>query len=90
MRLSNIPAKYFEVAGTIAGLLTSVIISIQIYVEYNSDNPSTISPAYALGFMLNFLFWMFYGIRFGRVALWLTNSIAVCVQALLLILILSK
>ncbi len=90
MRLSNIPAKYFEIAGTVAGLMTSVVISTQVYTEFKSENASTISLVYALGFMLIFIFWTFYGFRFKRVALWLTNGIAVFVQAILLVLILSK
>ena len=40
--------------------------------------------SYAAGFVVIFLFWTLYGVRFRRVALWLTNGIAVAMQLLLL------
>jgi uncharacterized protein with PQ loop repeat len=83
--LNRIPDKYFEMAGTFFGLLASVSIASQIYAEYSSDATSTISPLYAAGFLIIFVFWTFYGIRFKRPALWITNGIAVITQALLLI-----
>ena len=90
MIFSRIPDKQFEVAGTFVGLFASVAIGTQIYAEYFTDSPSTISPAYVLGFLFIFFFWTIYGIKFGRVAIWLTNGIAVCMQALLLAIIMLK
>ncbi len=88
--LGRIPDKYFETMGTAVGFLASLSIAAQVYAEYSSDTPSTVSKAYALGFLAIFVFWTIYGLRFKRPALWITNAIAVLTQMLLLIVILRK
>ncbi len=88
--LNRIPEKYYEIAGTGFGLLASVSIATQIYAEYSTDTPSTVSALYLSGFLVIFMFWTIYGLRFKRAALWLTNGIAVVMQALLLLVILLK
>ena len=88
--MSRIPEKYFEIAGTGFGLLASVSIAVQVYKEFTTDTPSTVSVLYALGFLAIFVFWTLYGVRFKRVALWLTNGIATFMQVLLLVAILVK
>jgi hypothetical protein len=88
--LNRIPEKYFEIAGTVFGLLASVTIATQVYAEYTTDMPSTVSVIYVLGFLVIFLFWTIYGLRFKRPALWITNGIAVLMQAVLLLVILLK
>lgn len=88
--LSKIPERYFEGAGTFVGLSASVAIAIQVVAEWRSTVSSTLSPGYVGGFLLIFLFWGLYGLRFQRMALWLTNAIAVLLQGLLLALVLFK
>ena len=88
--LNRIPDKYFEIAGTVFGLLASVTIATQIHAEYTTEAASTVSVIYVLGFLIIFMFWTLYGFRFKRAALWLTNGIAVLMQALLLLVILLK
>ena len=88
--LDKISEKHFEMAGTAFGLLACVSIATQVYAEFSTKTPSTVSFAYALGFLVIFVFWTTYGIRFKRSALWLTNGIAVVMQALLLVAILVK
>jgi hypothetical protein len=88
--LSKIPEKYFEMAGTVFGLVACISIATQVYAEYSTDTPSTLSILYASGFLVIFLFWAVYGFRFKRPALWLTNGIAVLVQTLLIIVISMK
>ncbi|MBT3192707.1 MAG: hypothetical protein HN341_09155 [Verrucomicrobia bacterium] len=83
--INRIPETFFEAAGTVCGLTSSAIIATQVYAEYTSDSPSTLSPIYSTGFLVIFIFWTLYGVRFRRVALWLTNGIAVVMQTLLLI-----
>lgn len=90
MILSRIPEKYFEIAGSVFGFLASASIATQVYAEYSTDRPSTMSIVYAMGFLIIFAFWTLYGIRFNRVALWLTNGIAVLIQTLLLLVIVLK
>jgi len=88
--LRNIPDRYFEAAGTIFGLLASLSIASQVWAEWSTDKPSTLSITYALGFLVIFAFWTLYGVRFRRAALWITNGIAVATQTLLLIVISLK
>jgi uncharacterized protein with PQ loop repeat len=88
--LSRIPDRYFEVAGVVFGLLASMTIASQVYKEFTTDTPSTLSLLYAAGFLVIFIFWTFYGIRFKRTAMWLTNGIAACVQTVLLAAIFMK
>ncbi len=88
--LSRIPERHFEVAGTVFGVLASVTIATQVHAEYATRAPSTVSPIYATGFLVIFGFWTLYGIRFNRIALWLTNGIAALIQALLLLVIAMK
>jgi hypothetical protein len=90
MILSRIPDKYFEIAGAVFGFLASATIAAQIYAEYSTDRPSTMSTVYATGFLIIFAFWTLYGLRFSRVALWLTNGIAVLMQTVLLLVIVLK
>ena len=86
--LKRIPDKYFEAMGTVVGFLASLSIAAQVYAEYMSEAPSTVSVVYVLGFLAIFVFWTLYGLRFKRPALWITNGIAVLAQGLLLIVVL--
>ena len=88
--LNRIPEKYFEAMGTVVGFVASLSIAAQVYAEYASDIPSTVSRVYVLGFLAIFVFWTIYGLRFKRPALWITNGVAVLAQMLLLIVILRK
>ena len=90
MILRAIPDSVFEVAGIMVGCSASVFIAIQIYSELCSGKPSTLSAYYVSGFMLNWLFWTIYGIRFKRIAVWFTNGSATLLQAVLLAVTLFK
>lgn len=90
MLLNRIAERHFEIAGTVFGLLASATIATQVYTEYASDQPSTVSPVYVVGFLVIFAFWTLYGIRFNRFAMWLTNGIATLAQAIFLLVILLK
>ncbi len=90
MILSRIPERFFEIAGTGFGFLALATIAAQVYAEYTTKRPTTMSTFYAAGFLVIFVFWTLYGIRFKRVALWLTNGIAVLFQTLLLVVIMLK
>ena len=88
--LDKIPEKYFEAAGTVFGLVACLSIATQVYAEFTTKTPSTLSILYASGFLIIFAFWSLYGFRFKRPALWLTNGIAVIMQVLLLVAISCK
>ena len=88
--LRKIPDKYFETIGILIGFLASLSIAAQVHAERLTEKPSTVSIAYVSGFLVIFAFWTLYGLRFRRTALWVTNGIAVLMQTLLLIVILTK
>ncbi len=88
--LNRIPETFFEAAGTVCGLTACASIAAQVHAEYISDAPSTLSPVYTTGFLVIFLFWALYGLRFRRPALWVTNGIACIMQTLLLSVIYFK
>ncbi len=90
MIFATIPDKYFEIAGTFFGFLASATIGAQVIKEFSTDTPSTMSPLYVVGFLVIFVFWTLYGIRFNRMALWLTNGVAVVMQSLLVIITFLK
>lgn len=88
--LPQISDRSFEAAGTFFGLMSCVTIATQIHAEHSNPEPSTLSYAYVLGFGIVYLFWTLYGIRFRKTAIWLTNSVGVLMQALLLAIIIFK
>ena len=80
----KIPDSVFETMGTVVGFAASLLIALQIHAELGRQGPSTLSISYVGGFMLIFLFWTVYGLRFKRIAIWLTNGTATVLQATLL------
>lgn len=76
--------RYWEVAGTLIGLSTSIAILLQIIHLFQVRSSSSLSVAYVSLFILIFGFWTLYGFRFKRIAVWLTNMIALCLQVFLL------
>jgi hypothetical protein len=89
MSLQRIPEKAFEIAGSIAGFSGSVFIALQIRAELGSS-ASSMSPGFVFGFLLNYSFWILYGLRFRRVAVWLVNVVAAVAQGILLAVVLMK
>ena len=89
MRLQNIPEKTFEIAGSVVGFSGSFFIALQIRAELASAATS-MSPVFLSGFMLNYIFWIFYGVRFRRTAVWLVNVAAAAFQTALLVIVLLK
>jgi uncharacterized protein with PQ loop repeat len=89
MLWDKIPDRYFEIAGTIVGISAAAFTVLQIYTELTNNRPSTLSVSYVIGFLLIFAFWTLYGIRFRRIAIWLTNAMALLLQIVLLTIILK-
>lgn len=90
MWLSNIPEKIFEVTGVGFGLFGSVLIAVQIHAEWVNHGPSSLSSVFLAGFLVNYFFWLLYGLRFRRFAVWFVNGFAVILQACLLSVVLLK
>ena len=88
--LDFIPVSAFEAMGIVAGLSACFVVSVQVRKEYISKSPSSLSKVFLFGWLLIYMFWGLYGIRFEAVALWLTNGIAFILQILLCIVVLKK
>lgn len=78
--LESIGEASWERAGLGMGLLACASIGSQLAHELASRAPSSLSWPFLLGFALVFFFWFLYGLRFGRVAIWLSNGVAVLLQ----------
>jgi hypothetical protein len=81
--LERIGDAQWERVGLAMGLLACASIASQLVHELSSSAPSSLSWPFLFGFALVYAFWFLYGLRFGRVAIWLSNGIAAALQALL-------
>ncbi len=63
---------------------------LQMVKEWRDKKPSSLAVSYVIGWLFIFIFWLLYGIRFRAMALWLTNSIAVVLQAGLIFAVFRK
>jgi len=81
--LERIKDAHWERVGLAMGLLACASIASQLVHELSSRTPSSLSWPFLLGFALVYAFWFLYGLRFRRVAIWLSNGVAVVVQLLL-------
>jgi uncharacterized protein with PQ loop repeat len=81
--LNRIGATQWERLGVAMGLLACSAIASQLVHELSSRTPSSLSWPFLLGFAFVYAFWFLYGLRFGLVAIWLSNGIAAVLQLLL-------
>ncbi|MDX9868185.1 MAG: hypothetical protein RBT78_09695 [Kiritimatiellia bacterium] len=84
MRLSKVPEHVFESIGVVFGIAALLLIAVQIHAEWVNPEPTTLSPVFVTGFMVNYLFWCLYGVRFRRFAMWFVNGVAMLLQLCLL------
>lgn len=88
--LKSIPASLFELIGVIAGLTGCLVVLIQLIKEYKSNDPSSLSTIFLMGWLFIYAFWGLYGVRFETIALWLTNAIAFVLQIILCAVVFKK
>jgi uncharacterized protein with PQ loop repeat len=88
--LERIGDAHWERVGLAMGLLACASIASQLVHELSSKGPSSLSWPFLLGFALVYAFWFLYGLRFRRVAIWLSNGIAVVLQILLTVVAVLK
>jgi uncharacterized protein with PQ loop repeat len=81
--LEGIADAHWERVGLAMGLLACASIASQLIHELSSRAPSSLSLAFVLGFALVYAFWFLYGLRFRRVAIWLSNGVAMLLQLML-------
>ncbi|MDM8557368.1 hypothetical protein [Candidatus Parabeggiatoa sp. HSG14] len=88
--LFKIPANKWETAGTGFGMIACIAISVQLYHEWITPTASTLSWFHLIGFIIVFLFWFLYGIRFNHIGVWFPNAVAFFLQFSLLLYVLYK
>ena len=88
--LERIAHTHWERVGLAMGLLACAAIASQLVHELSSRTPSSLSWPFLLGFALVYAFWFLYGLRFRRLAIWLSNGVAVVLQLLLTTVVVLK
>ncbi|MBM3303576.1 MAG: hypothetical protein FJY76_00625 [Candidatus Aenigmarchaeota archaeon] len=77
--------RLWEAAGTIVGFAACTAIAVQIVHLFAVRTSVSLSLPYTAMYVVVFLFWVFYGLRFKRIAVWLTNIVGLMLQMILLI-----
>jgi len=76
--------------GILVGCLACGTIGYQVIHEWRAHAPSSVSIWFVVGFLLVYLFWFLYGVRFGRRGIWLPNAVAAILQVLFAVVVLTK
>jgi uncharacterized protein with PQ loop repeat len=80
----------WERTGIAVGLVACISIAIQLFHEWASPHPTSLSWFFLIGFAGVYTFWFFYGVKFNHPGVWLPNGIASILQALLVVCVLLK
>jgi uncharacterized protein with PQ loop repeat len=80
----------WENLGVFFGCVACVTIGHQILHEWRATTPSSVSIGFVAGFLVIYVFWFLYGLRFGRRGIWLPNAVAVILQVVFAVVILTK
>jgi uncharacterized protein with PQ loop repeat len=76
--------------GVLVGVLACASIGSQVFHEWRTTAPSSVSIWFVAGFLFVYLFWFLYGVRFGRRGIWLPNAVAAVLQVLFAVTVLAK
>lgn len=90
MVLDRIDAAIFERLGALIAAVGCLAIAAQCVSEWRTPGPGSLSPVHVVGYLVLFGFWVLYGLRFRRPAIWIGNLVAVALQGTLLAIWLGK
>jgi uncharacterized protein with PQ loop repeat len=76
--------------GVLVGVLACGTIGYQVFHEWRTPAPSSVSIWFVAGFLFVYVFWLLYGVRFRRRGIWLPNAVAAVLQILFAAAILAK
>jgi uncharacterized protein with PQ loop repeat len=79
--------KYWDIAGIIFGGVGCLAIFGQLLKELKLSGETSLSLSFVIGYVVVFVFWLFYGLRFKRPAIILTNAVCLLLQTALLLVI---
>lgn len=88
--LQAVSDRAWDNLGVIIGCLACATIGHQVLYEWRAQAPSSVSIWFVGGFLVIYLFWFLYGVRFNRRGIWLPNAIAAILQVLFAAVILTK
>lgn len=88
--LERISETAWDRCGVLFGVVGCSTIGYQVWHEWRTPGPSTVSPWFIAGFFSVYLFWFLYGLRFRRPAIWVSNALAVVLQLLFAGVVASK
>ena len=89
-KLALISDRAWDNLGVLVGVLACGTIGYQVLHEWRTPVPSSVSIWFVAGFLLVYVFWFFYGIRFGRRGIWLPNAVAAVLQVMFAAAVLAK
>jgi hypothetical protein len=75
---------WWEHAGTVVSGVAWLSVAAQFCAEWRARGPSSLSAVNVFGFLLVFLFWTLYGLRFRRRAILVGNLVACVLQSALI------
>jgi uncharacterized protein with PQ loop repeat len=61
-----------------------------VFKEFKSDQKSSLSLGYVVGWWLIFIFWFLYGLRFDALAITISNGLALIIQSILIFAVVQK
>ena len=86
-RFFNTQDKYWDFAGVVFGGVGCLAIFGQLMNEITLQGNTSLSLSFVVGYVVVFAFWFFYGLRFKRPAIILTNAVCLLLQTALLFVI---
>lgn len=88
--LRTISDAVWENTGIAIGAIACTTLVHQILHEWRTPGASSVSLWFVAGFLLVYLFWFFYGVRYARRGIWLPNAVAAVLQTVLGVVIVLK
>ena len=88
--LRTLSDRAWDNLGVLVGVLACGTIGYQVFHEWRTPAPSSVSIWFVVGFLFVYLFWFLYGVRFGRRGIWLPNAVATVLQIAFAAAILAK
>jgi hypothetical protein len=88
--LEGLSDKAWDNLGVLFGFIACSAIARQVVHEWRIPERSSVSLWFVVGFLLVYLFWFLYGLRFARRGIWLPNAIASGLQIVLMVIVVSK
>lgn len=90
MALAGISDRTWDNLGVVFGFIACSAIARQVVHEWRIPEQSSVSLWFVVGFLLVYLFWFLYGLRFARRGIWLPNAIASGLQIVLMVIVVGK